>query len=579
MAELTLFSKVLLGGAAVALCGGAAYKLAGPQIKNYLAKQEAQEEEPEAPEPAPVVTSTASNNQAPSGVAEAAPVPAAPKPIAAKINGKALGSPKNPLKVSLVSFHGYGPALFANGGLKTKPGSIFSRRGINVEFILQDDVPALSTIFESNIAQCAWRTSDFWAQEHPNLRNAKHDGKAIMIVDNTQGADAIITNDPGIQSVEDLAGKNVALLKFTPSHGLLLDAIDNSSLSAKKKNTIKSIFINSDEGTVGVRAAFESKNVQAAVLWDPDLSLALRVPGAHTLYSTKLATNLIYDVIVCDQRYLKNAANEATFKAFVAGWFDGIEETNKNRAPTVDALVASETMFDLLAKKESKEFIAKLFDNLLLTGLDDNVRILGLNADDTNHYERVYARFDEIYRQVGGALANPNAPVITPSDSFDYRFVKALLAENPKAKEESEKPQFVFSEAEKNKAVEHVSAVTKPVLVEFASGAWVLTDATKRVIDTELVPVIEENGAGYFLISGNTDSTGNKAKNQDLSEKRAQTVLQYLTKEWDMDPVRFKTVGYGSSKALCTEDAPEEGLSPAKCRARNRTTRISVFAK
>ncbi len=69
-----------------------------------------------------------------------------------------LGSPENPLRVSLVSFHGYAPALVANGNsLKTQTGSIYGKKGLNVEFIIQDDIPTLSTIFESGTAQCAWR--------------------------------------------------------------------------------------------------------------------------------------------------------------------------------------------------------------------------------------------------------------------------------------------------------------------------------------------------------------------------------------------------------------------------------------
>ncbi len=42
-------------------------------------------------------------------------------------SGGALGSAGNPLKVSIVSFHGYAPALVANGNsLTTKPGSLFA---------------------------------------------------------------------------------------------------------------------------------------------------------------------------------------------------------------------------------------------------------------------------------------------------------------------------------------------------------------------------------------------------------------------------------------------------------------------
>src|SRR5919109_3223049 len=59
-------------------------------------------------------------------------------------DGGLLGSRGNPLKVSLVSFHGYAPALLANGlSLTTKPGSIFAQKGVAVEFILQDDIPTL----------------------------------------------------------------------------------------------------------------------------------------------------------------------------------------------------------------------------------------------------------------------------------------------------------------------------------------------------------------------------------------------------------------------------------------------------
>ncbi len=196
-----------------------------------------------------------------------------------------LGSANNPLKVSLVSFHGYAPALLANGkSLKTQAGSIYDRLGVNVEFLIQDDIPTLTTIFESNTAQCAWRTSDFWAQEQPNLRNSGHDGRAIIVVDNTQGGDAIITRDPAIRRVEDLAGRTVALLQFTPSDGMTIDAIENSSMTARAKNSVRYVYINAEEGTAGVRAAFAAGNVDAAALWDPDLSLALKnVPGAHVV--------------------------------------------------------------------------------------------------------------------------------------------------------------------------------------------------------------------------------------------------------------------------------------------------------
>lgn len=502
------------------------------------------------------------------------------KPVAAGSNaGKGdgpLGSSDNPLKVSIVSFHGYAPALVANGqSLKTESGSLFDREGLNVEFVIQDDIPTLSTIFEAGTAQCAWRTSDFWAQEQPNLRNSGHDAKAVMIVDNTRGADAIIAKDPSIRSVEDLAGKKLALLQFTPSHGMSIDAVDNSSLSARKKQTVEYVYIAAEDGLAGVRAALESGNVDAAALWDPDLSLALRATKGHVVYSTRTASNLIFDVIVCDQRVLDNPQGREAVQKLVNGWMKGVDAAKVNPDGAVDALVKTEEFFTLLAKDEGKPFVKKLFDNLLWTGVADNARILGMSGG-TNHYERVYQRFDQIYR-AAGALANPKSPVIAPQDSFDTSFIRKLYDASTSAQVEAKKVE-TYTAVEREEAVQAPATVTKPVIVNFGSGQSALSKRAERTIDTDMVPFIENNGSAYFEISGNTDSTGNLAVNNRLSQARAEAVVDYLSKQWEFPRERFKIVGNGPNKPLCDENNPgSEGVDLDACREMNRSTRIAVF--
>lgn len=510
------------------------------------------------------------------GTAGTPPKPGEPMPVVASGSGE-LGSPGNPLKVSIVSFHGYAPGLLANGkSLKTQPGSLMAKEGVNVEFVIQDNVPTLTEIFESGAAQCAWRTSDFWAQEHPNLRNAGLDGKAIMIVDNTQGGDAIISTKPDVKRVEDLAGKTVALLEFTPSHGMLIDAVENSSLSAKKKQSVKVVPINVDEGTAGVRAALESGKVDAAALWDPDLALAMRTPGAHVVYSTKTATNLIYDVIVCNSKFLDDPKNRPAFKGFVSGWLQGVTAAEANVDEAVDALIKTEDMFAELAKVEGKPFIKGLTTNLDWTDLSDNARILGM-AGGTNHYERLYRRFDTIYRGIG-ALANPNSPVIAPAQSFDTSFITELLGANAAAKTEAAKPLFTFTEAEQTKAATQAATVTKPIEISFTTGSSELNKRAHKTIDDEMVPMIENNGSAYFELSGNTDSTGSRAANVALSKQRAEAVLAYLVKEWEFPKERFKVVGNGPDKPLCNEANPgADDLDLEGCRAANRTVRLGVL--
>lgn len=558
MASLTPVAKGLIAVAIVAVSGAAAWHLG---VKNLFGTQT-------------LVTPVAA-----AGTPVAPPPAVSPSPNGPLPQGDGpIGGEKNPLKVSIVSFHGYAPAIVANGkSLKTQPDSIYAGVGANIEFVIQDDIPPLATIFGSNTGHCAWRTSDFWAQEQPNLRNAGYDGRAVMIVDNTQGGDAIIAKDPAIQKVEDLVGKKVALLQFTPSHGLIIDALENSSLTPRKRESVKMVYINADEGTAGVRAAFISGNVDAAVLWDPDLALAIKQGSAHVVYSTKTATNLIFDVMVCDSRVLADASGRAAVQKFVDGWMKGVAKSKAEPELAIDALIETEQFFSLLAKDEGRPFVKSLFDNILWTGVADNARILGL-VGGTNHYGRVYKRFDEIYRAVG-ALANPKSPVIDPGDSIDTSFIAALLETAAGAKVEAAKPQFTFDDKGRDAAGKKAALLTKPVTVSFAPGSQELTKRAQKTIDTDMVPLIENNGAAYFEISGNTDSTGSAAANKALSKQRADAVVKYLVTQWEFPKQRFTVVGNGSSEPLCDEAKPDEGMTLDQCRESNRSTRLAILSR
>jgi outer membrane protein OmpA-like peptidoglycan-associated protein len=553
MAKLTSTSKGLISLVIIAVTGAAAWHLG---LKDLASTQNSEEKQVQADDQK--IKDGNTKSQAAKGT---------------------IGTKSNPLKVSIVSFHGYAPAIVANGNsLSTEKGSIFEKNGVFVDFIIQDDIPALSTIFTSEAAHCAWRTSDFWAQEHPNLRNAGHDAKAIVVVDNTQGADAIIARDKSIQSIEDLAGKKIGLLQFTPSDGMVIDALNNSALSKRKRQSVDFVYVNVEEGTAGVRAALEGGRIDAAALWDPDLSLAVKNTDAHIIYSTKTATNLIYDVIVCDQRILNNPSNDLALEGFVAGWMEGVTAAEANPSGAVDALIKTEEFFTLLAKDEGRDFVQGLFDNLVWTGLEDNARILGL-AGGMNHYERVYKRFDKIYR-TAGALANPNSPVINPQDSFEYKYIKRLVDQSASAKKEAIKPEYVFSKEEANKASKKEAALTKPVLVGFKTGSAELNKRAEQLIDEEMVPLIDNNGSAYFLVSGNTDSTGSRSTNLILSRNRAQKVVDYLVKEWDIPQERFLIRGNGPDNPLCNEKNPsEEGMTLDECRAQNRTTRLAIHSR
>ncbi len=73
------------------------------------------------------------------------------------------------------------------------------------------------------------------------------------------------------------------------------------------------------------------------------------------------------------------------------------------------------------------------------------------------------------------------------------------------------------------------------------------------------------------IVTGHTDSTGSAAYNQRLSERRAMSVVQYLTAQ-GVNPARLEGRGMG-------ETAPIASNRTASGRARNRRVEIRIHAQ
>ena len=67
--------------------------------------------------------------------------------------------------------------------------------------------------------------------------------------------------------------------------------------------------------------------------------------------------------------------------------------------------------------------------------------------------------------------------------------------------------------------------------------------------------------SGYrFKIAGHTDAKGSAAYNQKLSERRAEAVRNYLVFQYDVEPVRIETAGFGKTQLL-DPSKPEDGIN------------------
>ncbi|NNM18246.1 MAG: OmpA family protein [Croceitalea sp.] len=78
-------------------------------------------------------------------------------------------------------------------------------------------------------------------------------------------------------------------------------------------------------------------------------------------------------------------------------------------------------------------------------------------------------------------------------------------------------------------------------------GSATLTAEAKRIIDTRLMPVLEQNPGVKLEIVSHTDSRGSASSNQSLSERRAKAVADYLIAK-DVNSSLLVANGYGERK-------------------------------
>jgi outer membrane protein OmpA-like peptidoglycan-associated protein len=89
------------------------------------------------------------------------------------------------------------------------------------------------------------------------------------------------------------------------------------------------------------------------------------------------------------------------------------------------------------------------------------------------------------------------------------------------------------------------------------NSARITPDSEARLTTT--LNSLKNNPNIEVEISGHTDSRGTDAKNQTLSEARANSVKDWLVAK-GINPARITTVGYGETKPIAPNDSPENML-------------------
>jgi len=94
------------------------------------------------------------------------------------------------------------------------------------------------------------------------------------------------------------------------------------------------------------------------------------------------------------------------------------------------------------------------------------------------------------------------------------------------------------------------------VSVTFGFDKAVLTTDDKSQLDSFAASL--GSAKSYILeVTGGTDSVGSAQYNYDLSQRRADAVVQYLAAKYNIAPHRFYLIGIGKDQYVASNDTPE----------------------
>jgi NitT/TauT family transport system substrate-binding protein len=480
------------------------------------------------------------------------PIPQALQIASAEVVPSVASMPgRRVVTVALSQWPGHLALVVGNGGLTTQPGSAAAHEALDLRVVFIEDAPSKNKALQEGKVDAVWETVDELPIALGGFKAAKADVRAFIQIDWSRGGDACVATKD-VQKVEDVLGRKSAVLMFSPDHTVLEFMITNSRLTPEQVTQVRKDTSFSMDDFTYARILFGQGKIDVACLWEPDVTLALASrPGAHRLFSTADATELVADTLVSRREFLDLYPDLAVKLGRV--WFAGVKQAEADRRAAARLI---STVCPRFRDELGYEATFKAFNWVKWSDLADNVRMFGLDGQPPV-FDRVYKQADSIW------INYPQAEIkdrFTPAAIRDDRVVRRIWdAEGRRVVARPETYQA-------NVATTGQALFTKPLSIKFRTGKSELNSDAMATLNQHVVPQVQMAAGMYIRVEGNTDDIGGETWNQALSEQRAASIVEYLVAR-GVDRERIVAQGNGSTKPVASNKSPEG-------RARNRRTDV-----
>jgi len=256
----------------------------------------------------------------------------------------------------------------------------------------------------------------------------------------------------------------------------------------------------------------------------------------------------------------REAKREAEHAVYLAGIVLGVE---KKEGTFEDALLAAE---DELRKVAATMNITPTFESGLSETTEaivwqsesyqDDIRRLERRlADREEEVEGLQARIAELEEQLGGLAEERTALV-------------QRMEEQARMRQKFATVERMFARDQGRVVREGSDVIIRLLGLTFPVGESII-DPQYHDLLNQVLRAIQEFPGSRVTVEGHTDSFGSAARNQSLSQERADAVARYILDAMRMDASLIDAVGYGETRPIANNDTREG-------RAQNRRIEVII---
>ena len=260
----------------------------------------------------------------------------------------------NKVSMAFCTWTGYAPMFIA------KEKGYFTDAGIDMDIQIIEDESTYTSLITNGSVQFLATAQD------PNIKMYANgaDSRYVLAMDASCGADGLVCT-ADITSLDELAGKKVALDKSASSYYFFLTALSEGSSITEDDIEVLDMGDTTEAGL-----AFMSGNVDAAIMWEPELSEALdSVEGAHALVTSADYPETILDSLVVNTKYAE--ANPDVVKAVADAWYKAVDFMNENTDEAYELMASGfeeVTAEDIAGDVQGLEFYGKAENDAMMSG-------------------------------------------------------------------------------------------------------------------------------------------------------------------------------------------------------------------